>query len=95
MGRDVEMGDPTPVMSKDDEAAQQLKLRVRHDEEVDRGDVANVVLADKRRTASCCRRAGFSAAMAARFQSKARKKKTIPPTMLMLASQFGFCEASS
>lgn len=47
MGRDVVMGDPMPVMSKDNEAVQQLKSYGRHDEEIDRDDVADMILKER------------------------------------------------
>ncbi len=43
VGRDVEVNDPTAIMSKDDEAVQQLKTNGRHDEEIDGCDVTDVV----------------------------------------------------
>ena len=43
MGRDVEMNDAPPIMSKHDETVQQLESYGRHDEEVDGCDVADMV----------------------------------------------------
>ncbi len=47
VGRHVEMKDTPPVVSKHDKAVQQLKSYGRHDQEVDRRDVADVVLEER------------------------------------------------
>ena len=44
MGGNIEVNDAPPIMSKHNEAVQQLKSYGRHDEEVDRGNAGHVIL---------------------------------------------------